>query len=551
MIGVLSGDAGREAVSEFFELFKTPWEYYRAESSYDVILCCGTHFTNSSANLVLIYSSQQQPFDQANGVELRSQRSGGFVVADRERIPIYGTHAILAGRGAPALLDEPTGEAAALIINSGNQTFLRVGYNLFDEIRYSLTHGQPSINSAIPTVELHIAFLRNVIISHSAYLVEIPPTPVGFPFIVCLTHDVDHLAIRKHKFDHAIFGFLYRGLVGSLVDFCRGKRSIKHVVTNWAAALSLPLVYLGVAKDTWDQFERYIEIESGLTSTFFFIPAKSDPGEDGYGLKLAKRAAAYDLSEVKPLLLRLLEEYREVGLHGIDAWRDCDKARAELDRIRLATGASDVGVRMHWLFFNEQSPPILDGAGFSYDSTVGYNDTVGYRAGTTQAFKFFNTERMVEIPLHIMDTALFFPRHMNLSFEEADAAIAPLVENVQRFGGVLTVNWHDRSIAPERLWGKTYIKLVESLKGRGAWFSTAMHTVAWFRQRRAAAIETVTREGDTLRVKVSVPEADCTIPGLRLRVHRGKGIARSLDGSTDLGYTDIPFDSSRELLVAV
>ena len=29
----------------------------------------------------------------------------------------------------------------------------------------------------------------------------------------------------------------------------------------------------------------------------------------------------------------------------------------------------------------------LEKAGFSYDSTVGYNETIGYRAGTAQVFK--------------------------------------------------------------------------------------------------------------------------------------------------------------------
>ena len=44
-------------------------------------------------------------------------------------------------------------------------------------------------------------------------------------------------------------------------------------------------------------------------------------------------------------------------------------------------------MRMHWLYYDQQSPGVLEKAGAVYDSTIGYNETVGYRAGTTQAYK--------------------------------------------------------------------------------------------------------------------------------------------------------------------
>ena len=62
---------------------------------------------------------------------------------------------------------------------------------------------------------------------------------------------------------------------------------------------------------------------------------------------------------------------------------------------------------MHWLYFDSQAPLALEKAGFSYDSTLGYNETIGYRSGTTQVFKHPNTDHLMELPLHIMDTALF------------------------------------------------------------------------------------------------------------------------------------------------
>lgn len=555
MIGVLINDAQSRVVEEFFQLFKTPWEYYRPGSEYDVLLCCGTEAIDSSARLVLIYSSEPQLYDEINRIQIKSQHRGGSVDYNRESIPIYGERATVSGKGVAVLLDNTTQEAAALVISSDKQTFVRIGFDLFEETRVSLTTGQPAMNSAIPTLELHIAFLRNLIVTFSTFLVEIPPSPANYPFIVCLTHDVDHVAIRNHKWDCTMFGFLYRAIIGSLVDACRGRKSGRHLKANWFAALSLPLVHMGLVKDFWDQFDRYLEIEKGLTSTFFFISTKGEPGRDANGVPQRKRAAAYDLSKLGNLLSRLREANREIGLHGIDAWCDLQKARTELEKIRMATRASEIGVRMHWLYFGEKTHQLLEKAGFAYDSTVGYNETIGYRAGTTQIFKPLDVEHLLELPLHIMDTALFFPPYLDLSPAEAEAAIAPLLEHVARFGGALTVNWHDRSIAPERFWDSTYVSLLERAKREGAWFPSASQAVSWFRRRRSTTIEHITPHGNTLRIKLSVRDGESDqLPGLRLRVHKNCNTRADpfdplLVLRTDFLSIDTTFNSSDEILV--
>ncbi len=109
---------------------------------------------------------------------------------------------------------------------------------------------------------------------------------------------------------------------------------------------------------------------------------------------------------------------------------------------------------MHWLYYDQQSPSALETAGAAYDSTIGYNETVGYRAGTTQVYKPLDVSRLLELPLHVMDTALFYPSYLGLSPQEARALLGRMVDNAVHFGGCLTINWHDRSLAPERLWGE-------------------------------------------------------------------------------------------------
>jgi hypothetical protein len=397
---------------------------------------------------------------------------------------------------------------------------VRIGYDLFAEVRTLLTTGQPSVNAAIPALELHIALLRDLIVATGVPVAEIPPVPDGYRFIACLTHDVDHPMIRRHKFDHTMFGFLYRAICGSLVAALRGRAPWRNLWTNWAAALKLPLIHLGLARDCWSGIDRYIAMEGGAHSSFFVIPFEGRPGESRQGTAPSARAARYGAADISGQIRNLISAGCEIGLHGIDAWVDSSRASDELEEIRKITGRQEIGARMHWLCFDEQSPVTLERAGASYDSTVGYNETIGYRAGMMQAYKPLGTRHLIELPLHVMDTALFFPGYLDLSVDEAHKRVGQMIDNAIQFGGSLTVNWHDRSIAPERLWGDFYVDLVAELKARGAWLTTAGQAVAWFRKRRSAVFENVSWEAGALRVKIAVETGD-DLPSLQLRVNDG------------------------------
>ena len=193
----------------------------------------------------------------------------------------------------------------------------------------------------------------------------------------------------------------------------------------------------------------------------------------------------------------------------------------ELEEIRRLAGVSAIGVRMHWLYHNQESPIALENAGAAYDSTIGYNDTVGYRAGTTQVYKPLQVSQLLEIPLHIMDTALFYRSYLGLSSRQARKRLSRMLNNAERFGGCLTINWHDRSLAPERLWDTCYCEMIQDLRSRGAWFSTTAEAVSWFRKRRSVVFEKDWSEPDAVRARVSANNCG-GVPGLRLRIHKGQ-----------------------------
>jgi peptidoglycan/xylan/chitin deacetylase (PgdA/CDA1 family) len=549
MIGVVANEAEHRVVVEFFELFKTPWEFHRPGTHYDILICSNSMVPENSARLLFLYGTQRQAFEECRSIRTISASRHDFVSFRGERMPIYGSCLLFNSPGNEVLIHERTKSAAAVSVASGDQMVVRVGFDLFEEVRYLLTQGQPAEFASIPTLDLHLSLLCELIVSCGVPLVEILPTPAEHHFIVCLTHDIDHPRVRNHKCDHTMFGFLYRAMAGSIINFCRGRRSLRQVALNWKAALSLPLVFAGLAKDFWNQLDRYLELESDLASTFFVIPTKGDAGVDSHGRTRTKRASRYALADIADDLNKLLSTNCEIAVHGIDAWRDSAKGREERRRIQEITGTADIGVRMHWLYFNSQASLSLEKAGFSYDSTVGYNETIGYRAGTAQVFKNPDVDHLLELPLHIMDTALFYPSYMNLSDEQAGAAILPLIENATRFGGVLTINWHDRSLGPERLWADFYLGLIDELKSRGAWFPTASEAISWFRKRRSAVIEGVIHEGDSVRMKISVDEDEGNLPGLRVRVHKARSTNDRIRPRRE--YAEVTVNRSSEINVSL
>jgi hypothetical protein len=519
MIGVIADDADYQVVREFFELFKTPWEPYSPDRKYDAVLCDGASRIVENAKVLLVYAARKLERDAHDAVHTSRESKGfRFLSYDGNRIPVYGDSITFADCTGCFLTDEESRECAGYVEGGAQANGVRIGYSLFHEVRVLLTVGQPAANAAIPALDLHISLLRDIITGCGISLTEIPAVPVGYGCIACLTHDVDHPSIRLHRLDHTVLGFLYRAILGSLMNLVRGRMAARDLFSNWLAALKLPFVYLGLAKDFWREFDdSYLEVEGGVRSTYFVIPFNKTPGVKADGPAPAIRAAAYGAADISNAIQKLNTAGCEVGLHGIDAWIDSSKGRDEIEEIRRLTGDSKVGVRMHWLYSDQNSPAELEAAGASYDSTSGYNETVGYRAGTTQVFKPLNASHMLELPLHAMDTALFYPSYLDLSEDEAKKLVGRLVDNSFRFGGTLTVNWHDRSLAPERLWGGCYKSLIQDLKNRGAWFATARQAVAWFQKRRLASFAEL---GETAAMSARHPDDD--LPGLRLRTHQGQ-----------------------------
>ncbi len=491
---------------------------YRAGVSYDVVLVTGDTVPEMDARLVLIYGSEIRIEDKQADLALRARRQKVSVDYRGDWFPLHGGLLTFAKSGRHVVCTTTASEAAGIEIDSIGPRVVRMGYDLFQEVAFLLMTGQSVEDARIPTLELHIGLLRDLILDTGISLLEIPPVPAGYDFAVCLTHDIDFVGIRRHKLDHTMWGFLYRSTAGAIRDFLGQKICFTRLLKTWQAAASLPFVYLGWMKDFWVPFDWYLKVEKGLSPTYFFIPFKNRCGEKISASHPERRAAAYDINDIPEWIAPLVDEGCEIGVHGIDAWHSVDKGREELSRIMALTCRSEMGIRMHWLLQDENTYRVLEAAGYAYDSTSGYNETPGYRCGTSQAFRPLGAKTLIELPLHIQDGALFFPKRLGLSEHEAWACCETFITNVNTFGGVLTVLWHDRSPGPERFWGEFYIRLVQKLKSLKAWFGTVGQVVSWFRYRREVRFERVETEDGTKRIRLHGC-GNRIVPPLRVRIY--------------------------------
>jgi len=307
------------------------------------------------------------------------------------------------------------------------------------------------------------------------------------PYILVLTHDVDALSLKELPLSGRTFwGFVYRSLVLNFWRFLRHDLGIREYLQSIMYVLLLPLIKLGLARDPWrESLHRMLEIEKqyGVRSTLFFIPIARTPGHTPAGKRApSNRAAYYELKAYAGLLQQLVGGGWEVGVHGIDAYRDLECAKAELQAFRqLLPENNMVGIRMHWLYhLGEKTWSILEAAGYTYDATFGWNDRIGFPEGQYRPFRPKGISNLVVLPLNVQDGALLGEWHQFLNNEEAWKQVECLLMEAKKLGAVVTVLWHNNSFVAPRFWGWLYERIIQRAQQDGAYICRAIDVVEMF-----------------------------------------------------------------------
>jgi peptidoglycan/xylan/chitin deacetylase (PgdA/CDA1 family) len=179
---------------------------------------------------------------------------------------------------------------------------------------------------------------------------------------------------------------------------------------------------------------------------------------------------------------KILERGWEVGLHGgYFAYNDPKRIIIQRDRLEKITGKKIKGYRNHFLRFEVPTTwELLQIAGFKYDATFGYSDTIGFRNGMCHPFHPYNRQsetfiQIIEIPLMLMDVSLV---KMQIPPSQAWNKIRMLLDSVHRNRGAVSILWHNNRMDGE--WLRLYTKILQYGQQKKAWMTTGDEISQWW-----------------------------------------------------------------------
>jgi len=163
----------------------------------------------------------------------------------------------------------------------------------------------------------------------------------------------------------------------------------------------------------------------------------------------------------------------EIGAHfGFGSWDDAEALRRERRRLEAAIPGLEVASsRNHWLRFSLRgSWRALAEAGIRVDTTLGFNDRPGFRAGLAAPLKPYSFEdqralEIVEIPFMLMDSHLFYYRMDDP--ERRLEMISGLLADLRLVSGSAGVIWHSHVLSPDHGWGREYAFLLDEMRRLG------------------------------------------------------------------------------------
>jgi len=240
---------------------------------------------------------------------------------------------------------------------------------------------------------------------------------------VKLSHDIDEVGLS----------FNIKRALGHTV---RRRRLSATVRDLFGIVLGLNSAYLEAVRDAVQA-----SLDRGLHCAAYWQASPRSAFDSGYDIRHPK---------VKKMMSWLREHEVEQGVHpGYETFRSPDRLRAEVEVLQEVLGERALGGRQHYLRWCPDSWLHWESCGLAYDSSVGYADQVGFRAGTCIPYRpwllSINREAdLVEIPLIVMEATLL--QKMGLTRKRIMDAILDCVSRCRVVGGVFTLLWHNTSL---------------------------------------------------------------------------------------------------------
>jgi hypothetical protein len=252
------------------------------------------------------------------------------------------------------------------------------------------------------------------------------------------------------------FAFIKKGWYRTLGGFAKDvvRRDRIHFIDRFKVLfLGMPDPY-----NTYDWLFQNTQ-ENGWDLLYFMLVA--DFGEYDKGLP-------YSAGAFREWSQQLAEKSNVAWHPGFASHGDIEKWKTEWSRIQKITRHQCRSARMHYLKMQmPQTYHRLLETGVKKDYTMGFAEEVGFRAGTSRTFDWYdwNHEQWTDlqlVPFAYMEVT--FKKYLKKTPTEAKAIVKELSEIVKSTNGDWIVLWHNESVSNYREWEGWQSLLAYTLK---------------------------------------------------------------------------------------
>jgi hypothetical protein len=198
-------------------------------------------------------------------------------------------------------------------------------------------------------------------------------------------------------------------------------------------------------------------VKRGLDTAVYWKASRLGPYDSGYDPRSTK---------IRETVRFLQDLDVENGVHpGYATYRCAEELQREVNLVRGVVGEDCLGGRQHYLRWCPETWVDWEKTGLAYDSTLGYAEQVGFRAGTCVPYRpwLLSLDReadLLEIPLIVMDVTLL--ESMELEEDELLLTVQRLIGKCAAIGGVFTLLFHSTTLRNESL-TPLYNKMLDML----------------------------------------------------------------------------------------
>jgi len=223
--------------------------------------------------------------------------------------------------------------------------------------------------------------------------------------------------------------------------------------------------------ESWWNFDQLMamEQEAGIRS---FLNFYADPRR-----KTPKRwlfDPGYDVTapRFRVMLESLVQGGWRVGLHqSFDSWNAPVVMAHERKRLQSTTPAPVESCRQHWLRFGwGDTWSTQAAAGLKQDTTLMFNDRMGFRAAAALEWRPWNPEAGDQHPLKALPTILMDSHvydYQTMTESQRCSQFCYWLDEVKHVSGVAAVLWHTQTLSEDYGWAEGFLQLIETMKRAG------------------------------------------------------------------------------------